>query len=207
MKDPKLIIFDFDGTILSNPDFYRDVYSKSLEKIISKKRGKNGLEVLSNCRKNFGGKGELALFALNIPFADWAEMLIDAPLETISPAPELVSQMKKLNAIKIIYTGSPIKMVHRVLEKIGFSIRDFDLIMGWSEPEYFPVKWSSSPLIFEKIMAQFKCKPDQTWAVGDDWDTDLMPAKAIGIKTVQIKKQSGKTDLYFDSVQEFLNNF
>jgi FMN phosphatase YigB (HAD superfamily) len=206
MKDPKLIIFDFDGTILANPDFYRDVYSKSLEKIIAKKRGKRGLEVLSDCRKNFNGKGELALFALNIPFVDWAEMLINAPLEIISPVPDLVSQMKKLNAIKAIYTGSPVKMVYRVLEKLGFSIKDFDLIIGWSEPELFPVKWSSSPLMFEKIMAQFKCSPDQTLAVGDDWDTDLMPAKAIGIKTVQIKKQSGKSDLYFDTLQEFLNN-
>lgn len=206
MKEPKLIIFDFDGTILSNPDFYRDVYSKSLEKIIAKKRGKKGLEVLSNCRKNFNGKGELALFVLNIPFADWAEILINAPLEMISPVPELVSQMKKSNTIKVIYTGSPVKMVYRVLEKLGFSIKDFDLIVGWSEPELFPVKWSSSPLMFEKIMAQFKCDPGQTWAVGDEWDTDLMPAKSIGIKTVQIRKQNGKSDLYFDSLQEFLNN-
>lgn len=206
MKEPKLIIFDFDGTISSSPNFYKDVYSKSLEKLISNKRGKRGLEVLSDCRKNFNGKGELALFALNIPFADWAEMLVNAPLEMISPVPELVNQIKKLNAVKVIYTGSPIKMVHRVLEKLGFSIKDFDLIVGWSEPELFPVKWSSSPLMFEKIMAQFKCNPDQTLVVGDEWNTDLMPAKALGIKTVQVRKQSGKSDLYFDTLQKFLNN-
>ena len=33
--------------------------------------------------------------------------------------------MKKLNTVKVIYTGSPIKMVHRVLEKLGFSLAGY----------------------------------------------------------------------------------
>ncbi len=207
MNKSRLIIFDLDSTILANPDFYHKVYSGSLEILISKKRGDEGLEILRKCRENFDGKGELALLALNIHFRDWAKMLIETSLEAIDPAPELVEQIRKLNAIKVIYTGSPVKMVHRVLLRLGFSINDFDLIVGWQESEHFPIKWTRSSFVFEKIITQFNCAPEQSWAVGDEWDTDLMPAKAIGMKTAQIKNRSGESDFYFDTIQEFLKYF
>ena len=95
-------------------------------------------------------------------------------------------------------------MVNCVLVKLGFTADDFDLIIGWQEPETFPVKWTCSPVIFEKIIKQFNCKPGESLAVGDDWSTDLLPAKTLGIKTAQIGKHNSEADFHFDNIQEFL---
>lgn len=208
MNKPKLIIFDFDETLVENSEFYKKVYSGTLEELILKERGKYGMEVLQNCRKNFDGKGELALFALNIPFKVWANMLINVNLEMITPDREFVDNINKLKAKKIIYSGSPVKLIHRILEKIGFSEKDFDLIIGWQEPESFPVKWTGSPLIFEKIIKEVGFNREDVLAVGDSWKNDLAPAKTLGIKTALIGKgENSNPDFCFNSVFEFIKYF
>lgn len=207
MKKPKLIIFDLDGTLSDNPDFEEDVYSRSLDKIVAEKRGNYGTEVLNQCRKTFEGKGELSLFALNIPFAGWAKIINESSVDLVRPDHELVEQIKKIDAQKVIYTGSPTIIAGRIIEKIGFSVNDFDLILGYSEPEIFPVKWTSSPVVLEKIINQFGCDPDEAWMVGNEWTIDSMPAKSIGMKTAQIKTKIGDPDFYFDTIKEFLKFF
>lgn len=207
MKKPKIIVFDLDGTLSDNPDFEEDVYSGSLEKIVFEKRGAYGKEVLSQCRKNFEGKGELSLFALNIPFSGWAKIINESPVDLVKPDPELVEQIRKIDVKKVIYTGSPTIIAGRIIEKIGFSVSDFDLILGYSEPEIFPVKWASSPVVLEKIINQFDCGPDEAWMLGNEWIIDSMPAKSVGMKTVQIKSKIGNPDFYFDTLKEFLKFF
>lgn len=208
MDKPKLIIFDFDQTLVENPEFYKKIYSGTLEKLILEKRGKYGIEVLHNCRKNFDGKGELALFALNVPFKSWADRLMKVKLEMIIPDQELIDNINKLKAKKVIYSGSPVKLIHRILKKIGFSESDFNLIVGWQEPENFPVKWTGSPLVFEKIIKDMGCDKGDVLAVGDNWKNDLAPAKVLGIKTALIgKNKSGDPDFHFDSVYEFVKYF
>src|SRR3989338_6175784 len=135
MKKPKLIIFDLDGTLSDNSTFEEEVYSKSLDKIVAEKRGNYGTEVLSQCRKNFEGKGELSLFALNIPFAGWSKIINESSVDLVKPDRELVEQIKRIDVKKVIYTGSPTKIAERIIEKIGFSVSDFNLILGYSEPE------------------------------------------------------------------------
>lgn len=208
MDKPKLIIFDFDGTLVENSEFYKKVYSGTLEELILKERGKYGMVVLQSCRKDFDGKGELALFALNIPFKSWADMLMDVNLEMITPDREFVESINKLKVKKVIYSGSPAKLIYRILEKIGFSEKDFDLIIGWQEPENLPVKWTGSLLIFEKIIKEMGFNKEDVLAVGDNWGTDLAPANAIGIKTALIgKNKNGDPDFHFNSVSEFTKHF
>lgn len=205
LKAPELIIFDLDGTLAVNSDFYRQVYSGTLEKLIEERHSADGLRMLAHCRKNYAGKGELALFALNIPFGDWAQRLINAPLETFVPQLPLVHLLRTIKALKIIYTGSPREMAIRTLRQLGFEPeQDFNLILGWQEPELFPIKWTCSPLMFSGILQRFAITPDKAWAVGDLWETDLAPAKAIGMKTILVRKQEGSPDERFLSIEDFL---
>ena len=199
-----LVIFDLDGTIVHAPEFYRQVYSGTLTTLIAEQRGDEGLEVLAHCRKHYGGKGELALFALNIPFTFWAERLINASLDLIQPDPALVERLRSLPVKKVIYTGSPMKMAWRLLEKFGFRAEDFDLLIGWEEPDFFPLKWSCSPFLFKLMLANFHCEPNDAWAVGDDWETDLAPAQAIGMGTARVRKEGGDPDIWFPTLSGFL---
>ena len=200
----KLTVFDLDGTIVHEPEFYRTVYSGTLTELVKERRGESGLEILRQCRENYNGKGELALLALNIPFREWAQRLIHAPLDLISPRPTLVEQIRKLSARKVIYTGSPTEMAERVLGRLGFAPQDFDDIVGWKESELLPVKWTCSSLVFETILKKFSVVPSQAWAVGDDWEADLLPAHSLGMKTARIRKQGGSPSAWFPTVEEFL---
>ena len=157
--------------------------------------------------KNFGGKGELSLFALDIPFSGWAKIINESPVDLVKSDSELVEQVKRMGIKKVVYTGSPKIIAERIVEKIGFSVNDFDLILGYSEPEIFPVKWASSPVVLEKIVNQFGFDPDEAWMVGNEWLIDSMPAKSIGIKTAQIKSKVGNPDFCFDTLKEFLKFF
>lgn len=198
------MIFDFDGVLIKWTEEYRKWYSGTLEKVIKKERGRKGLKILKDCRQRFNGKGELALFLLNIPFRKWAQLLIEIPSHLISPQLDLVRKVKEIPAHKVIYTGSPLKMVNRILLQIGFSLRDFNWIIGWKEPELFPLKWTCSPLIFEMIREKFFVAPSKAWAIGDDWTTDLAPAQAVGMKTAGIGECGGIPDRKFPNLEEFL---
>lgn len=202
---PELIIFDMDGTLILNPDFYRLIYSGRLNEVIEQERGQYGLDVLSYYRKNFEGRGEYALFALRIPFKKWADKLIAAPLDLISPQPEVVQKIRSLNTRKVVFTGSPTALAIRMFSRFGFDPSyDFDQIFGWKEPETFPLKWACSPFVFDSIARQFTCSPIQTMSVGDTWESDLEPAQRIGMKTVQIRTNTGNPDFRFANVSELI---
>ncbi len=202
----KLVVFDLDGTLAVNPEFYRNVYSGTLEDLIVEQRGKDGLKVLKYCRENYEGKGELALFALNIPFGDWTQLLVNAPMNLLTLQARLGEFIRCLKAIKVVYTGSPLKMAMRILQRLGFQPTvDFNLIIGWQEPELFPLKWTCSPIVFQGILEKFSVSPDEAWAVGDVWDTDLMPAQAIGMKTAMVRKpRQGNPDIWLPTAEGFV---
>lgn len=202
-----LIVFDFDGTIVADPIFYRTTYSGTLNHLIAEKRGEQGTDMLRYCREHYDGRGELALFALNIAFREWAQLLINASLESLMPQPQICSQIRDFRGIKVIYTGSPVEMALRILERVGFSPNeDFDLIVGWREPEFFPTKWTCSPFVFEEILRRFSVSPSAAWAVGDVWDTDLLPAQAIGMKTALVGNSVvGVPDAVFPTIEMFMD--
>lgn len=137
-------------------------------------------------------------------------------LDLIRPQPTLVESIRALDGYKVIYTGSPTTLVERMLQQLGFAAGgnrrsgfgnpDFDLTIGWEDPDLYPVKWSCSSMVFDLILQRFGCSPTEGWSVGDDWTTDLQPAKHIGMKTVQIGAQEGSPDVHFPSVKEFLDH-
>lgn len=205
LSTPKLIVFDMDGTLIDQPEFYRAVYSDSLNQIVQETRGQEGLQTLAWCRQNLEGKGELALMALGIPFRLWAEKLMSSSVDRIVPRPDIVTAIQSIQSKKVLFTGSPMGMVERLLTKFGFNpIDDFDLVIGWKEPELFPLKWNCSTYVFETIAALADCETENIWSVGDNWETDLAPAQQIGMKTIQIRKSTGTPDARFTSILDLV---
>ncbi len=205
LPKPKGIIFDLDGTIVDEPEFYSSVYSQSLIDFVREREGEKGVETLLN-RVKIDGKGELTLESMGIPYSAWAERLINAPLDLILPQPDIVSLFQNISAKKVIYTGSPLTLAYRLLDRIGFNPkRDFDLIIGWNESETFPLKWTNSSFVFESIAALLNCEPEKLWSVGDDWKADLAPAAKLGMTTVQIRKTDGQSNAQFPAIRDLLS--
>jgi FMN phosphatase YigB (HAD superfamily) len=201
----KLIIFDLDGTIVTEPEFYRQVYSGTLNEVVYQTRGIEGMKMLGYCRKHYRGKGELALIGLDIPFEKWAEKLIKAPLDMIQPKPLLVEQIRSLAVKKALYTGSPTEMAGRIIKRIGFGEDDFDFLVGWENPETFPIKWTCSSFTFREMARHFQLSPSECWAIGNEWETDLAPAKKIGMRTALIAQKGGGSDVRFGTLENFLD--
>lgn len=69
-------------------------------------------------------------------------------------------------------------------------------LKAWGMLEYFDVIASSSELgvakpdrrIFEKALELAKCQPENAVMAGDRLDNDIIPAKAIGMKTLWIRQ-------------------
>jgi len=201
MDYPELMIFDMDGTLIINPSFYIKTYSGTLEQTILEERGQIGLDVLKYCREEREGKGELALEMLDIPFSKWAERLNLAPIDNIAPNPELVAKLRAIPSKKVLFTGSPKILAYRLLAQVGFDPeKDFELIIGWEEPEISPRKWECSSMIFREICDRMGIIPQNTWSIGDNWESDLDPAQKIGAKTFQINKSTGNPDYRFATV-------
>jgi FMN phosphatase YigB (HAD superfamily) len=47
--------------------------------------------------------------------------------------------------------------------------------------------------------------PKDAWSVGDTWETDLMPAQKIGMKTAKIGKYEGSPTVCFATLEQFLD--
>lgn len=203
---PLGMIFDMDGTLIINPGFYKGVYSTTLNDTVFEACGESGLATLAYYRNNFEGKGELTLGALGIPFSKWAEKLSQAPIGEVQPDPELVAKLRAFKGKKALFTGSPKALAYRLLTQVGFDPEsDFDLIVGWEEPELSPLKWNCSPFIFRSICQRLGLEAEDIWAIGDNWESDLAPAERIGAASIQVNKSTGSPRFRFSTVTEMFN--
>jgi len=120
LPTPKLIVFDMDGTLIDEPEFYRVVYSGTLNQVVEETKGPEGLQTLAWCRQNLEGKGELALMALGIPFRLWAEKLIDAPMDTITPRPDVVAAIRSIQSKKILFVNDNLSENIKIKEDLTY---------------------------------------------------------------------------------------
>ena len=67
----KLFIFDLDGTLIDDMEFYKKAYSENLDMLVRKRAGNKGTKMLNFLRNSDKYRGELALVALGITFSDW----------------------------------------------------------------------------------------------------------------------------------------
>lgn len=96
---------------------------------------------------------------------------------------------------KGIYTREQMHETHRLVQQAcGHCIEHFYFAPGHPS---FSESLSRKPgsLLFEKAMAKFNIDPAQSWMIGDK-DRDLVPAKKLGIKTIQVENNDSPTADY-----------
>ncbi len=93
---------------------------------------------------------------------------------------------------KGVYSREQMHETHRLIqEACGHCIEHFYYAPGHPT---FSETLSRKPdsLLFEKAIAKFKVDAARSWMIGDK-DKDLLPAKKLGIRTIQVDNQDSTT--------------
>lgn len=196
----KLYIFDLDGTLIDDMDFYRRIYTENLEKLVKDRYGDEGLKIVEMVRRVNRGKGELALLVLGISYDEWFDAVSDADLKLLPQKPQLVEAVKKLDGIRVVFTGASRSLAEKMLDRVGFKPKDFDEIIAFEKPSVVPLKLSADGLVFQYLLDKYKIVPQDAYMMGDEYEFDLLPAKVIGINVIEVRHKSGKADHFVQTI-------
>jgi putative hydrolase of the HAD superfamily len=121
-------------------------------------------------------------------------------LEThLQPDPKLKKLFQNLNQFHhVILTNATRKATERKLKALGLPLKLFSEIYATYE---LPVI-KPDPKVFQHVIKQTNFSPHQHLMVGDELKTDILPAKAAGMRTARIGSTEGgeSTDIFFKNV-------
>ncbi len=120
----------------------------------------------------------------------------------IKPNPHLREKLKRLEAVKIVFTNAPLKHAQTVLEMLGvidLFVDIFDIVSAdfIGKPHKYP---------YQKIMQLTKA---EKYIMADDMESNLKTAKEFGIYTIHVGTQNGVGHLNvekFEKIPEELVN-
>lgn len=178
MKNIKWIFFDIGSTLVDESKAYEHRIKDTIQNtditykhfcnlmIDFAKQGKNGYIAATN--------------ELNLQTTKWHsedEFLYPNTIETL----ELLSEKYKIGVIANQQLGTQER-----LHKMGID-RYISLVISSAEENV------SKPdlKIFKLALDRTDCSPDNAVMVGDRLDNDIVPAKAVGMKTIWIKQGLG----------------
>ncbi|MFH0890470.1 MAG: HAD family phosphatase [Candidatus Liptonbacteria bacterium] len=195
-KKQKLYIFDLDGTLIDDMPFYKKIYSENLEQLVGERYGVEGLRLVNMMRRANGGKGEFALLALGISYDEWLDRISEEQIAELKPRPGLVKAVRSLDGIKVIFTGTSKRITSRILARAGFKEQDFEEIVAMEKPAVVPIKLTADPLVFEYLLNRYSIKPGDAYTIGDEYRFDVLPAKSIGMHTIEVRHNSGSAEYF-----------
>jgi FMN phosphatase YigB (HAD superfamily) len=189
----KIVIFDIDNTLsygVKAREFYCQ-YSRHLEKVLAKSLKVSVVkakQIADDYRSRYNGHGERSFEGLGIGMDVWFEgILLLNPkdyLEPLNYSNQLLKTLKDLGFIVGAITDGPRIQASRILETIQTDESFFDFIIGWEKGKKMP-KYGSRQ-IYEEICEKYSVKPNEVVMVGDSLETDILPAKEVGLEVIHI---------------------
>ncbi|MDD4983393.1 MAG: HAD family hydrolase [Candidatus ainarchaeum sp.] len=190
-------IFDMDGTLYNFKDaipgkfydtgFYSDL-KKNIYSYLGEKMGFNRERIdkeLAVAVRDFNG--EYSLYFEKVHGIDRYEYLSKVfsldPEKHIVKTKGLPEFYAKIKDRSLILTTAPKSWAKKVLTYL--EIVDYvgdNLITG--EPDIR----KPNPLVFINALKMLKSEPENTYSIGDQEHSDIIPAKNIGIKTIIVGK-------------------
>jgi putative hydrolase of the HAD superfamily len=118
----------------------------------------------------------------------------DLPLEDhLSPDPQLANTLSSLPGRKFVFTNAPAEYTWRALHALAVD-RCFD---GVFDIYFGGLEGKPSPAVYEKVLATLGWPTGMCWLV-DDSLVNLLPAKALGCRTVWITPDGKAPPIYVD---------
>ena len=209
----KLIIFDIDNTLAYGDkakEFYAQ-YSRCLERTLAKElkitvpEAKN---IADSYRQKYNGHGEKSFDALGIGIDVWFEAIFTLDpkdyLEKMEYTAKLLDSLRQSGYILGAITDGPRLQASRILKSISVAEDSFDFIIGWEKRGNMP-KYGSKK-IYEEICKKYSVKPNEVVMIGDSLETDILPAKEVGLDVIFISDSDNNQYKKVKNIEELYRN-
>ncbi len=118
-------------------------------------------------------------------------------LEILPGVPEALNSLKEAGYVLVVvtnqsgiakgvYTKEQMHETHRLIQEVCNHAIDHFYFAPWHPKYHESLTRKPDSLMFEKAIAKFKVDTSISWMVGDK-PTDLVPAKKLGIRTIQVE--------------------
>jgi len=193
----KLIIFDMDGTLYEfaggsyEQSALKPLITENALKFIEKKLSKNRFEaeqILVGVKEKYNNQISIGLEKdYNLDRYEYFDTVWNIPakgvVEYTPGLKEAIEELAKEYKL-IIVSDAPRVWINNVLTELG--VRDLfgtDIFSGEGDDR------KEFGNIFSKIVKNFGFVPENCISVGDQIQTDIIPAKNLGMKTILLTRQ------------------
>ncbi len=207
LKNLSLIIWDLDGTLYPITTELRQKISRNVNNLIAE-AGNINLDQAQALHQDLYSRlhsNTKTLIAAGVDreTAMGGSWYTSAQLEAVQSNLELIKSIRQLDSVKhIINTNSPQRQAEKKLQKLGFHLSDFETVIGnpdtigKQKPDLAPYKY---------ILNLFQVPEEEYLVVGDRYETDLAPAKQLGMHTAVVYDRDDRADLSFESTAKLLD--
>ena len=190
----KLIIFDFDNTLVNTRDATIKALKYIYKRINPKISFKKFLEICNKFEKNYNFKRRewFYYFTKNWKKAKELEKIywkiVMKNTKVFNGVKETLKKLKrKYKIVLLTLTDGKRGIKMKRIKKLRLD-KYFDKIyIGMENVREYKPKISA----FKRILKDFKVKPKEVIMVGDSYERDILPAKKLKIFTISFKKRNG----------------
>ena len=205
----KFLCFDVDGTLYRTvPALWDAIKGKILSKVIElRKSSEPEAQKYVDDRFKILGSSTKVLAELGIDAQDFfirAFSSVDIN-KYISPDKKLETLINKLRQKYIvgILSNGDINSVIRKITAVGLSPKLFSPLVATYE--FGVVKPDPAP--FLKVIEAAGVRPEESVYIGDREETDILGAKAVGMRTIMVWGESREADLSIPKIYDLEKTF
>ncbi|MHA1607385.1 MAG: HAD family hydrolase [Candidatus Freyarchaeota archaeon] len=190
----RAVVFDVEGTLFKSKSL-TDAYRDQVLRLLSEKKGLSGESLISELRRvmeelrreGYVERPPSTLIAekLGVTREEFYGAIdkVD-PAEHVAPDPELASTLREMkNSFKLaVLTNLSRKGLRGVFSALGLGEELFDVVLTADDLDLL----KPHPSAFKKVLESLGVKPEEAVMVGDMVESDLAPAKELGMKTILV---------------------
>lgn len=120
------------------------------------------------------------------------------PKKYLKPNGDLVPMMEQVCGRAAVLTSAPFVWARKVLSFLGIDKYFGDSVFTGEGDIRKP-----NPEAFRKVLRFLNCPPEQVFSIGDQEQTDILPAKTLGMKTIIVGSESTVADYSIKNIDDF----
>ncbi len=204
LKQIKVIIWDLDGTLYQEmPELKREIHDNAID-LIGRVKGisrKKAEKVFSLKYSQFGSSTKTLIdCGVDRTYVFSGEWYTKAQMKYLKRDERLGLIFKKLKDRRhILNTNSISSSAKKKLRRIGLKTETFEKL--FTNADMFGVL-KPDPKPFEAVLEYTKMPAKTHLFIGDRYQTDLEPAKKLGMRTCLVWGESAMADISLKTVYE-----